>query len=441
MSGGHSEPSAAADSPEPPRRPGSADADDVARPPGTSGAGGTPDVSAVSEAARTAHLPPLPGLLVAAETAAPVESVDVVVEDLRRRFGARAVSFLIVDLSGRAAVRLNVAGADAGREGERIELVGNVHERVILTQRTSRWPLDQGEQWVVPVTNRGDAVGLLELVLPVPADEETLRQLGEAARVLAYIVIANQRFTDVYTWGKRTPRLSLAAEIQHQLLPLSLSCETAEFALSGSLEPSDQISGDNFDYTLDQETLHISVTDPMGHDLHSALISTVLMAALRGARRAEAGLAEQARRADRELKRHGGGHATGQLLRIGLRDGRARFVNAGHPWPLRVRDGQVREVYCEVDRPFGLPFATAYRVQELDLRPGDRLVMLTDGMLERAAERVDLAALLADCTGLHVRETALTLISAVMEVSGGRPQDDATVTALDWFGPAGRRPS
>ncbi|MBL1121051.1 oxidoreductase, partial [Streptomyces sp. 110] len=39
----------------------------------------------------------LPRLLAAAETAAPAEAVDVVAEDLRRRFNATQLSFLILD--------------------------------------------------------------------------------------------------------------------------------------------------------------------------------------------------------------------------------------------------------------------------------------------------------------------------------------------------------
>jgi serine phosphatase RsbU (regulator of sigma subunit) len=133
------------------------------------------------------------------------------------------------------------------------------------------------------------------------------------------------------------------------------------------------VAGDTFDYVIDRDTVQLSVTDAMGHDVAAALLATLVVGALRRARRAGAALDEQARQADQALRDHGRqGYLTGQLLRISLLDGGTEFVNAGHPWPLRMREGEVQEIAREIDLPFGLQTPYTYRMQSLDLWPGDR---------------------------------------------------------------------
>lgn len=381
---------------------------------------------------------PLAGTLAAAETAAPVESLDVVARMLKEHLGAASVSFLITDFTASSVVRLGAAGSvDTDEPARRITLRGTLYDDVIRTQRPS--VEDKGEgalvRIIAPVTNRGDAIGLLELFLPTAPDAETMREVGETAHALAYIVIANRSFTDVYQWGRRTTPLSLAAEIQHRLLPASLACEAAQFAVAGALEPADHVGGDTFDYVIDRDAVQLSVTDAMGHDVDAALLATLLVGALRRARRSGADLAEQARQADQAMREHGRqSYVTGQLLRISLIDGTTEFINAGHPWPLRMRNGEVQEITPKIDMPFGFHAPHTYRVQSLDLQPGDRLVMLTDGMLERNANSLDLSDLIVRTSALHPREAARTLIGAIVDANHGHLQDDATVMCLDWHG-------
>ncbi|WP_344630810.1 PP2C family protein-serine/threonine phosphatase [Streptomyces glaucosporus] len=384
------------------------------------------------------------GILAAAEAASPVASVDVVAHELRRRFGATSVSFLITDMTGQAVVRLSTAGEVGTTESaERVGLSGTVYGDVIRTQRLRLADAvdgDGGQRVIAPVTNRGDPIGLLEVRVPGGPSTRTLREISRAAHTLAYIVIANRRFTDLYQWGRRTSPVSLAAEIQHNLLPSSLSCEAAQFAVAGALEPAGNVGGDTFDYALEREVLHLSVTDAMGHDVKAALIASLLVGALRGARRERCELAEQARRAHRAMLDHSDGAlATGLLLRVGLGDGRVELVNAGHPWPLLLRDGGVREVRLAVDLPFGVRFPHGYRVQRLGLRPGDRLVILTDGMLDHRSEIAHLFPLIAGTGGLHPREAAQVLTTAVLEAHRGDLRDDATVMCMDWYGPGAMR--
>ncbi|MFD7699250.1 PP2C family protein-serine/threonine phosphatase [Streptomyces caelestis] len=379
-------------------------------------------------------------LLAAAEAAPPGESVDVVAHDLQKRFGAERVSFLFVDLVGQRLVRLTAADGDAADPDGPIDLQDSVYDRVLRSQRQHVEPDRQGGRRVItPVTNRGDCIGVLEVTLQ-SADDTVLRQVRDAAHALAYIIVTDRRFTDLYHLGRRTTETSLAAEIQHQLLPSAPCCEADQFTLAAGLVPADDIGGDTYDYTLDRDTLHLSVTDAMGHDTNSALLATLLVGALRRARRSGCDALRQAEHAHRALLSHSRGLATGQLLCVDLETGLCELVNAGHPRPLRLRDGTVEELELAVNLPFGVVAPTPYRLQELQLRPGDRLILLTDGMQERGAAAVDLTALARDTRQLHPREAVRSLTGAVFDACHGNLRDDATVLILDWHGRR-RRPA
>ncbi|SDX46786.1 Serine phosphatase RsbU, regulator of sigma subunit [Modestobacter sp. DSM 44400] len=385
----------------------------------------------------------LSALLEAVEAAAPIAAVQVVADQLATMVGARAVTFLIADFSGHSVVRLgsstprpNGARSQGADHAETLPLPGTVYERVLRTQGVDVRELDDGAQLTVPVTDRGDAMGVLELVLPEYPDEQAVADIAAAGHALAYVIIANRRHTDLFEWGQRTTPFSLAAEIQRRLLPTAFTCEAGQFTISGWMEPASTVGGDTFDYSLDRNSLQVSITDAVGHEVPAALLATLFVGSLRNGRRRGLDLAAQARGANDAVAEHAaaGQFVTGQLLRVDLRSETAEIVNAGHPLPLRLRDGHVEEIQLAIDIPFGVESGRDFRLQKFPMEPGDRIVFVTDGMEERNAAELNVVTALADSAALHPREVVHELGAAVMRATGGDLRDDATVVCLDWYG-------
>ena len=384
----------------------------------------------------------LNSLLAAVEAAPPVAAVDVLAAALAEAIGAREVSFLIADFSGRSLIRLGHSGGKGalqlhGKEtAERVPLAGTPHGRALAAQTVEVIAELDGVRLFAPVTSRGEAVGVLELGLQDFPVEQTVADVALAGHFLAYVVIANRRYTDLFEWGQRSVPLSLAAEIQHRLLPGAFTCEAGQFTLAAWLQPAGEVGGDTFDFSLDRDTLHVSMTDAMGHTMDAALLATVLVGGLRNARRRGVELAEQARLANDALAEQAGEgqFVTGLVVRIDLASRMAGNVNAGQPPPLRLRAGQVEKVRLEADRPFGLQPGAGHRVQVLPLEAGDRLMFVTDGILERDAARMDLGAVLTASMSMHAREAVQHLTQAALAASGGQLRDDATALCLDWHG-------
>lgn len=387
-------------------------------------------------------------LLAAAEDTPPVNAVDAVADELRRAVNGRHVSLLITNFTGSALVRLSHVSANQevsdgyDEQSEAIPLAGSVHEVCMLGQSAEAVPQEHGWLVLAPVTERGDALGLLEVSLGEEPSRRVVESVAAAAHALAYVLIASRRHTDLFERAQRDVTFSLAAEIQRRLLPSAYTVEAGPFTLAGWLEPANEIGGDTFDYSVDREYLYLSVTDAMGHGVAAALLATLVVGSLRNTRRGASTPAEQADAANAALlaNAHPDQFVTGQILRVRLADGCVDFVNAGHPTPYLLRGSSATEVDIESPQPpLGIT-TEPYRSQTATLLPGDRVVLVTDGFLERNAARLDLSELLRSSVERHPREVVRELGGQVLAASEGKLLDDATILCLDWHGEGvGRR--
>ncbi|MFI6943166.1 PP2C family protein-serine/threonine phosphatase [Streptomyces sp. NPDC050418] len=154
------------------------------------------------------------------------------------------------------------------------------------------------------------------------------------------------------------------------------------------------LGGDLYDVRQGPYGVRALVADVQGHGLAAVGTVAALLGAFREAVLDEPGLEGVAARLDRRLvvdsaaaatdPAHHELFATAMLLEF-PRDGSAvRVLSCGHPPPLLLRGGSVRELPVLPGAPLGLDLATyaAPPVLSLTLLPGDRLLVHTDGVTE-----------------------------------------------------------
>lgn len=377
----------------------------------------------------------------ALRSAAPHQLVDAVREVLCNDYGAKTVQLFLADygLATLQSVRTSPSPPES------MPAHGSPAGRAFGSQEPYVEKLtDDQVRLHLPVTVRGDRLGVLTVTMP-SADraEECLDELAEVAQVLGHEVIVADRETDLYLRARRTERLTLAAEMQWQLLP-GRSCTRPEYALGAQLEPAYAIFGDNFDWSATADRLQLYVTNGMGEGIEASLLTNLGINALRNARRAGLSIADQAALADQAVhaQYRGDAYLSVLLLDLDLRTGRLQVVDAGSPQMLRLRGRTVTAVDLEAQLPLGMFEETDYVAQEIDIEPGDRLVFASDGVHAVAApggERYGERALARALVSTSLLRAAEVPGAVLRELSGHRgtrvADDDALVVCLDWFGP------
>jgi serine phosphatase RsbU (regulator of sigma subunit) len=305
-------------------------------------------------------------------------------------------------------------------------------------------PVRDDDHLYLPLAVYGERIGVLAVRLPrgLKQAPEVDHELRLVADTLARALRLADTATDVYREVRRRKRLTIAAELQWELLPGRTSAG-AEFSLAGQLEPAYTVSGDNFDWSVSRQYLTVSVSAGMGSGIGAALLTQLTVNSLRNARRSGAGPAEAAELANGIVYSQYGGkiHSSTLLLHISLSTGEAEVVDAGSPRMLRVRRGEIEPMAFDEQMPLGMFSDTRYRTQPLSLLPGDRLFIVSDGLHNaRNAKgevygQVPLGAALRSARLQDPNEAVRFLISDLLAYHNGADlANDAIAVCLDWIG-------
>jgi serine phosphatase RsbU (regulator of sigma subunit) len=323
---------------------------------------------------------------------------------------------------------LPIEGTMAGRAFRRVEVVAST-----ATAGTHRL-------WL-PLLDGVERLGVAELELPAAPGPELERDLRVFITLVAELIVVNDAYGDVFARLRRRKTLSLAAEMQWELLP-PMSFGTDRLVITGGLEPAYDIGGDSFDYAVNGSTAELLVIDAVGHGLPATVLAGVAIGAYRHARRNALDLPDIAVEINDTIAGQFGASrfATAVLARLDIDTGRLRWINAGHPQPLIVRGHSlVQPPYCPPGRPLGLQDAKPVCC-ETRLEPGDRLLLYTDGITEARSptgeefgeQRLADFICTAVAAGEPAPETVRQLMRHVLAHQADQLQDDASIVVLEW---------
>lgn len=234
--------------------------------------------------------------------------------------------------------------------------------------------------------------------------------------------------------------IAIAASIQRNLLPRE-GPQMRGVSFSAHFEPTASIGGDYYDvFNIDKARLAVAIGDVSGHGLSTGLVMAMVKAAITTL--VEEGADEESlfERLNELVYRSTERRAfmTLAFTIFDLDSGRIRHTNAGHLYPYLLRDGVPTPISIESPSlPLGVREKITTRTVDLDLREGDAIIYLSDGIIEAQNEQGDpfgfaqLEELLAQQRDRSPGAIRDHILHEVARHSGARPaDDDRTVMVL-----------
>ncbi|MCW2999640.1 MAG: SpoIIE family protein phosphatase [Solirubrobacterales bacterium] len=362
----------------------------------------------------------------------PFQLGQQIVSEAQRLTGVQSAAIYLVDLQGRLLRKL--AGASSFPQELDIQVgVGTEIPREAFDEVRDRVVRQLPGAVVTPLILRGRATGLLVVI---GEGDDSLRDLAREAAVA--LALADD-YTDALQTVRRARDTSPAAEIQQHLLPPRI-VRVGGATLAGNVLPGYDVGGDWFDFADNADCVWLGIADVDGSGPKAAGLCAILLGAFRSARHQGEDPAGAIALMHEVLSSVSGSGSLASAT-VGCWNAATsvfRWVSCGQPGPLMIhRDGQVEDL-GGIDHPLGSPdLKGPFTVQSLTLAPGQRLVLVSDGVLDcRGGATGSVLGLDGIRTAAQRTPggTAAATVHAIETIIGDHlsdgPEDDATIAVL-----------
>ncbi len=324
-------------------------------------------------------------------------------------------------------------------------LAGSVHfgKRIVkplntITQRISALNEDNLEFRMEPAYRTGDEVEVLAQSF-ADISRKTVEYIGQVRAVTA----EKERIG---------AELSLATRIQADMLPNIFPAfpERREFDIYASMDPAKEVGGDFYDFFLvDDDHLCMVMADVSGKGVPAALFMMASKIILDNNAMMGKSPAQILTETNAAICSHNREEmfVTVWLGILELSTGKLTAANAGHEYPvLKKADGGFELVKDKHGFVIGGMEGLRYKEYQLQLEPGDRLFLYTDGVPEATDANKELfgvermqAALNEDLSATP--EQVLKNVRSAVDAFVGEAEqfDDLTMLCVHYLGPNANR--
>jgi phosphoserine phosphatase RsbU/P len=207
---------------------------------------------------------------------------------------------------------------------------------------------------------------------------DILRTIANGAATL----VENAALVQAEDAAKRyRQELSIAAEIQQRLMTVTVP-EVPFAKVNAVSYACKDIGGDFFDLVYTEQGLSLIVADVSGKGVSAAVVASILQGMLYSQLARDSSLPEMIAAVNRFLCEKVGGQKYATLVVARLSSsGEMELINCGHVPPLLVSGGEIIKLE-EGNLPVGLVPMAEFQASKIQLKPDDRLLLVTDGVTE-----------------------------------------------------------